>query len=247
MQSVSEGLVDELASGSLHLNTAVKSVNKTSDEFYEVHSTGGVVFKAKHVIVSTPTSLYHTIEFYPPLPEKKQRLAKSTKLGYYSKVVLVFDQLWWHVANLSGVMTSRKGPISFTRDNNVPDDDQWSISCFIVGDIGRTWNKKTQTERRSMMLEQFHSTFSTVAVVPEPIAIHEKTWSEEPYFLGAPSPIMGPGVLTTLGSDILQEPVGNLHFVGTETSVIWKGYMDGAVRSGQRGAAEVISALRCAV
>ncbi|KAI1659171.1 hypothetical protein F4813DRAFT_354078 [Daldinia decipiens] len=55
---------------------------------------------------------------------------------------------------------------------------------------------------------------------------------------------MGPGVLTSLGSDVLRAPVGNIHLVGTGTAVVWKGYMDGAVRSGQRGAEEVITSLR---
>jgi monoamine oxidase len=33
--------------------------------------------------------------------------------------------------------------------------------------------------------------------------------------------------------------VGRIHWAGTETSTFWHGYMDGAVRSGQRAAAEV--------
>lgn len=41
----------------------------------------------------------------------------------------------------------------------------------------------------------------------------------------------------------LRAPFGAIHFVGTETSFEWKGYMEGAVRSGERGAAEVIEAL----
>ncbi|KAI1135341.1 putative amine oxidase [Hypoxylon sp. FL0543] len=243
-QTISVGLAGELRPSSLRLNIPVKSIQRNDDGSYEVHSTDGTIYKAKHVVVSIPTSLYRTIEFIPPLPEKKQKLAESTALGYYTKVVLVFDKPWWREADLSGVMTSDRGPVSFTRDTSVPDDDQWSISCFIVGEFGRAWSKSAETKRREAVLGQFNSVFSTVTAVPEPIAIHEKIWSEDPYFLGAPSPVMGPGVLTTLGSDVLREPVGNIHFVGTETSVIWKGYMDGAVRSGQRGAEEVIAGLR---
>jgi monoamine oxidase len=41
----------------------------------------------------------------------------------------------------------------------------------------------------------------------------------------------------------LREPVGNLHFAGTETAGDWKGYMEGAVRSGERAAKEVIDGL----
>jgi monoamine oxidase len=41
----------------------------------------------------------------------------------------------------------------------------------------------------------------------------------------------------------LREPVGRIHWAGTETSTVWCGYMDGAVRSGQRVAAEVLQVL----
>ena len=35
-----------------------------------------------------------------------------------------------------------------------------------------------------------------------------------------------------------------LHWAGSETSTFWQGYMDGAVRSGERAADEVRKALR---
>jgi monoamine oxidase len=34
-----------------------------------------------------------------------------------------------------------------------------------------------------------------------------------------------------------------VHFVGTETAHEWKGYMDGAIRSGEWGAREVVQEL----
>ena len=39
----------------------------------------------------------------------------------------------------------------------------------------------------------------------------------------------------------LREPVGRIHWAGTETSTFWNGYMDGAVRSGERAANEVLA------
>jgi monoamine oxidase len=35
-----------------------------------------------------------------------------------------------------------------------------------------------------------------------------------------------------------------VHWAGTETSTFWQGYMDGAVRSGERAADEALHALR---
>ena len=54
--------------------------------------------------------------------------------------------------------------------------------------------------------------------------------------------IPAPGTLLGYGP-ALREPVGRIHWAGTETADFWQGYMDGAVRSGERAAAEVLAAL----
>ena len=38
--------------------------------------------------------------------------------------------------------------------------------------------------------------------------------------------------------------MGRIHWAGTETADYWNGYMDGAVRSGERAVAEVLPLLR---
>jgi monoamine oxidase len=53
---------------------------------------------------------------------------------------------------------------------------------------------------------------------------------------------MPPGVLLEWG-DVLRAPVGRIHWAGTETATYWAGYMDGAIESGQRAAAEVLAQL----
>lgn len=64
-------------------------------------------------------------------------------------------------------------------------------------------------------------------------------WNLEESSRGGPVAIAPPNVLTTYGS-ALRESVGGLHFAGTETSEYWTGHMDGAVRSGERVAREII-------
>jgi monoamine oxidase len=49
---------------------------------------------------------------------------------------------------------------------------------------------------------------------------------------------LGPGTWTDYG-DLLREPEGRIHWAGAETSAVWNGYMDGAIRSGERVAAEI--------
>jgi monoamine oxidase len=208
-----------------------------------VKTKSGHKYHSKKLILSVPTSLYPNIDFEPHLPPAKKELGDSTELGYYSKSILVFDEPWWRNANLSGVLTSMDGLVSFTRDTCVPEDKQYSITCFHVGQPGRKWSQLSAKERKDTVLKQFNDAFGTVVDnVREPINIIEKDWLKDPWFLGGPGPVMKPGLLTGAGKSI-RDPFKNIHFIGTETSVVWKGYMEGAITSGIRGAREVIEAL----
>jgi monoamine oxidase len=51
------------------------------------------------------------------------------------------------------------------------------------------------------------------------------------------------GSLAEGAAKIRRESFGLLHFIGTETSIDYQGYMEGALSSGERGAAEVIALL----
>ena len=47
----------------------------------------------------------------------------------------------------------------------------------------------------------------------------------------------------TAAGPALREPVGLVHWAGTETATRWSGYIDGAISSGERAAAEALE--RC--
>ena len=51
---------------------------------------------------------------------------------------------------------------------------------------------------------------------------------------------MPPGVWTNYGK-ALSKPVGRIHWAGTETSDIWNGYIEGAIRSGERVVKEILT------
>jgi monoamine oxidase len=52
---------------------------------------------------------------------------------------------------------------------------------------------------------------------------------------------MPPGVLTSFGH-APRAPVGRIHWDGTETATLSHGTIDGAIRSGERAATEVLAA-----
>jgi monoamine oxidase len=52
--------------------------------------------------------------------------------------------------------------------------------------------------------------------------------------------VLGAGTTTDF-LPVLTRPFGCVHWAGTETAPFWNGYMDGAVRSGERAAKEVLA------
>ncbi|GKU17144.1 unnamed protein product [Fusarium langsethiae] len=242
-QTFSIRLAAKLPKAAVRLHSPVKIIRQGSDGVIVKTANQGQNFRAKRVVVSVPTCLYSSLVFDPPLLPTKKTVGDSTALGYYSKTIFVFDKPWWRDAGLSGIIESEAGPIYFSRDTCSEEDGQYSITCFVVGDRGKEWSKWSSAERKRIVSDQFKRIFSTVGIeAPDPVNIIVQEWVKQPWIWGAPSPVMMPGTLTSDSGKALREVYGRVHFVGTETSLVWKGYMEGAVRSGVRGAKEVIKA-----
>jgi monoamine oxidase len=90
------------------------------------------------------------------------------------------------------------------------------------------------------VLDSFARYFGAAAQNPKGYV--EKSWAQELYTGGCYGGYLPPGVLLDYGEEI-RSPHGRVHWAGTETATYWAGYMDGAVRSGERAAAEVLAEL----
>ena len=239
-QSFSKGLASELPPDAILFRAPVRKIKQTSGGVQIVSARG--IINASRVVVSVPTPLYQEITFDPPLPPEKYELSKSTKLGDYCKMILLYKQPWWRHSGLCGLVQSCHGPFAVTRDSSVDEHGQYSLTTFIVGQPAREWKLLSTEDRKTAVLNQIQKLFSPFAQVQEPIEIVEQIWKNEQWSQGCPCPVLGPGGLTKF-EHVLRAPSGRIHFVGTETAYEWKGYMDGAVRSGERGAMEVLLSL----
>ena len=77
----------------------------------------------------------------------------------------------------------------------------------------------------------------------DPKLYHEVEWADEVWTRGGIFAHFPPGVLTNFGS-LLREPVGRVHWAGTETSSAFHGSINGAIESGEWAAREVLQAER---
>jgi monoamine oxidase len=111
---------------------------------------------------------------------------------------------------------------------------------FVGGDKAREYERLSKAERRARILAEFAQFWGAEAEQPQ--EFWDTRWPAQRWNRGGPVGIHGPGSLVANGP-ALRAPVGRIHWAGTETSTFWNGYMDGAVRSGERAAAEVLAEL----
>ncbi|OQU94095.1 hypothetical protein CLAIMM_00507 [Cladophialophora immunda] len=240
-QALSVGLAESLAPGSIILNSPVRRIEQTPESI--LVSAGRGEIHCRRVIVSVPTPLYKEITFEPPLPKAKEQLSQANKLGCTFKVMLLYAQPWWRGSGLCGMVQSFQGPVCVTRDSSIEETGNYTLTCFVGGQPGRSLLTLTQKERHDAVLSHVRRLFCPFTkTVPEPLAVTDHLWIQDQWSQGCPCPAAPPGAMTNYGH-ALRTPHLRAHFVGTETAFEWKGYLDGAVRSGERGAKEVIQAL----
>lgn len=243
-QSFSTNIADSMVPESVILEAPVARIYQKESGAI-VTTEDGTRYHCKKVIVSVPTPVYKDIGFYPPLPLNKVRYSNSTMLGYYAKMILCYDKAWWKDAGFCGMTQSSVGPMSVTRDTSDEAVGLYSLTCFVVGEPGRLWSKLDTSTRKEAILAQLTVLFGAEHEqrIRNPTEVFEQEWAKDPWSRGCPCPVTPPNIMTDVGP-ALREPFGAIHFVGTETSFEWKGYMEGAIRSGERGSVEVIQDLK---
>ncbi|KAL1861237.1 hypothetical protein Plec18170_001752 [Paecilomyces lecythidis] len=240
------GLESSLPSGTIKLSSAVHSVTQEGQSV-KVHAGAGVYAGSK-LITTVPTPALKNISFYPELPPAKKAWVQSTSYGFYTKAMLQFNSPFWIERGFCGLAQSFTGPASVVRDTSSPVDQKYVLTCFMAGEPGLSWSRLTTKGREEALLKQLEQLYGVPNLGAIFIQMKAYDWVHDEWSgWGCPSTALSPGVLDTLGGDALRESWGNIHFAGTETAGEWKGYMEGAVRSGQRAANEVLKGLNAGV
>ena len=196
--------------------------------------------RADRVVITIPPALAGRLRYSPQLPGLRDQLTQRMPMGTVIKVHSIYDTPFWREAGLTGQASSDSGALRITFDNSPEDGSRGALLGFIEGDEGRYWGQRSPEERRTAVLDCLVNYFGEAAGHPNEYV--EQSWVEEEYTRGCYAGYMPPGVWTAYG-EALRTPVGRLHWAGTETATVWNGYMEGALLSGERAAAEVLTAL----
>lgn len=211
---------------------------------------------ADRCIVAIPPALAGRIAYDPPLGSLSPRgalrdqLTQRFPMTSILKVNVLYPTPFWRDDGLAGQVTSQVGAVRVTFDNTpYPDPGTSNVSpgCiigFIEADEARYWTERTRAERYEVVIADLTRYFGPRAAAPlgGMSGYFEMLWNAEEFSGGGPIGVPTPGTWYQYGR-ALREPVGLVHWAGTETAVRWSGYMDGAVESGERSANEVMMGL----
>jgi monoamine oxidase len=190
---------------------------------------------ADFCIVAIPAPLVPDLKIEPALPEPQAAAYRTATMGPATKLLLQFDRRFWRrTPSLFG----SNQPIGAVWDGNEEQHGRAGIlSCLAGG-------------RASEELQSILDRDGPVGVAasldwlgrPSGL-VHAMAvdWGRDPWARGGYL-TFGPG-WNPLYREALARPHGRILFAGEQTSLRWQGYMNGAVESGQRAAAEVAARL----
>ncbi|KEF60173.1 uncharacterized protein A1O9_05023 [Exophiala aquamarina CBS 119918] len=247
-QSIPVGMAELLPAGSIKLRTPVVSITQNTPKLYIATTESGHAFKARKVIVTVPSPAYKNITFSPPLNLQKQMHTTAARYGCFIKFICLFKTPFWRRQGSCGLAQSFRGPINHCRDTSVDANGNYALTCFLCAGPGRTWMALDQNDRRKAVLKQLGSLFGVgyEAVQSEFLGSMTSDWMEDKWagwgcpFAATPPNVIADGAVDSLDS----QKSGGIYFVGTELVDEWRGYMDGALRSGITGAGQALADLR---
>jgi monoamine oxidase len=235
--SIARRVATELGDA-VRLKAAVRSIAQRGDHL--VVEAGAHTVTARRAVVSVPPALALEIEFDPPLSEDRRTLYGKAVGGMETKTLVVYDEPFWRADGLSGQTAEPNSAAEVTLDASPASGTPGVIAGFSFGAVATYFDALAPQERRRAVIAALAARLGPRAASPADFV--ETAWWNEEWTRGCSMAHFPPGMLTRHGH-LMREPFGFVHWAGTETSTTSHGAIDGAVRSGERVAEEILHQL----
>lgn len=218
----------------VQLNCEVRAITQHADNV-RVSFEGGAI-SARRCIVAVPPTLAAQINWSPDLPHRRDLLTRRMAMGSVIKVWLAYKRPFWRERGLNGFLMSDEAPFGPCFDVSPPDQSHGLIVGFFDAVHARKWTSCGSMARQEEAVRTLAAAFGSEAMLP--IAVTEQDWVQTRWSRGCYGGFAPPGLLNECAS-ALREPIGLVHWAGTESSLEWCGYVEGAIAVGERAAEEV--------
>jgi monoamine oxidase len=240
--SLPEALVTRLGNVQQQVRHALVAITRTENGGVRLtfdSPSGRVEREHSHVIIATPFTKLRTVEGLDALELGADKLRAIRELGYGDNSKLMVStrtRPWttaqWPAPSAGSFYTDRAQLI-------------WETSRAQEGEHGILTNFLQGQQDREAALADMRAALG--AMSPESVAALDDTkmafmvWQRQPFALGSYSTVRVGQYTTLLEHCGTPSADGRIHFAGEHTSVDFMGFMNGAVESGERAAAELLA------
>ena len=206
----------------LRLSSPVREIS-ADDAGVTVDFDGGSA-RADRVLLTTPVGIWDDIEFDPPLSQAKRSISRENHAGQGQKVWALARGVDEDISGFGwGTSFDYVGAMATTEQGVVlvcfaPEHDR--VDAGDLADVQRA-------------VREF-------APDAEVLAAESHDWVNDEFNRGTWA-TFGAGQFAKYEVAV-GEPEGRLHFGGSHTARRWRAFIDGAIESGKRAAAEILAA-----
>jgi monoamine oxidase len=225
----------------LHLNTDVVALSHRGKVVrVSVKNNRALAqINCDYAILALPATLLRRMPITPALPAQQHEAIVRLKYGRATRTLLQFSKRFWRAAGRPRAFGSPL-PFGAVYDGNEDQRGRAGILSLLAGggasDATQAIVAKHGARGLTDALDWLGSKDG------ELLTSRQIVWEQDPYARGGYA-YFDPGFDPSLRA-WLSRPAGRLFFAGEHTSVKWQGYMNGAVESGRRAAAEVAAVHR---
>lgn len=187
-----------------------------------------------YLVLALPATIVRRIPIAPALPAQQHDAIARLKYGRGTKTLLQFSKRFWRVPARPRAFGT---PLPFGAFWEANEEQRGApgILAFLSGgsasDLTQALVAKEGTQALARAVDFLGSRRADL------LASKQIVWEQDPYARGGYAffdPAFDPELRPWLS-----RPFGRLFFAGEHTSIRWQGYMNGAVESGRRAAAEI--------
>jgi monoamine oxidase len=221
--------------GPVILNAIVRRIARTRDTVRVTIDERGAQreMTADYCVLTLPASTLRDVLFEPALPDVQHEAIASLRYGAATRLLLQFDRRFWkHPRRPAAFGTDL--PTGAVWDGNEQQRGPAGILTLLAG--GRASAELQailQTDGEAGAIARMN----WLGKPSRLLASRAVVWETDPWARGGYA-FYHPGFDPRLRA-WLPRPAGRVLFAGEHTSEEWQGYMNGAVESGRRAAAEV--------
>ena len=222
--------------GAVLLQTMVRSIRRHDERVtvtIEALGKPHTELTADFVVCALPASTVRGVFFDPPLPETQRHAIEHLRYGCATRLLLQFDRRFWR---------KRGRPIAFGTDlptgavwdgNEQQRGPQGILSFLAGGQASKGLQDLLHADGERGVIRQLEWLGRPSRLIASQVV----SWDHDPLARGGYA-YFHPG-FDPAWRAWLARPAGRIVFAGEHTSIKSQGYMNGAVESGLRAAAEL--------